>query len=100
MNDLSGSTSALTLYAYGADGKLAKVEPALWTITDEDGKTVTELTAGTLYELRVTVADGGALDQSEEEKGDQALRCTRKINIKTPAHRVQISTVSGRSASF
>ena len=68
MNDLSGSTSALTLYAYGADGKLAKVEPALWSITDEDGKTVTELTAGTLYELRVTVADGGALDLSEEEK--------------------------------
>lgn len=68
MNDLSGSTSALTLYAYGADGKLAKVEPALWTITDEDGKTVTELTAGTLYELRVTVADGGAFDLSEAEQ--------------------------------
>lgn len=68
MNDLSGSTSALTLYAYGADGKLAKVEPALWSITDEDGKTVTELTAGTLYELRVTVADGGAFDLSETEK--------------------------------
>ena len=68
MNDLSGSTSALTLYAYGADGKLAKVEPALWSITDEDGKTVTELTAGTLYELRMTVADGGAFDLSEAEK--------------------------------
>ena len=68
MNDLSGSTSALTLYAYGADGKLAKVEPALWSITDEDGKTVTELTAGTLYELRVTVADGGTFDLSEAEK--------------------------------
>ena len=68
MNDLSGSTSALTLYAYGADGKLAKVDPALWSITDEDGKAVTELTAGTLYELRVTVADGGALDLSETEK--------------------------------
>lgn len=68
MNDLSGSTSALTLYAYGADGKLAKVEPALWSITDEDGKAVTELTAGTLYELRVTVADGGAFDLSEAEK--------------------------------
>ena len=68
MNDLSGSTSALTLYAYGADGKLAKVEPALWSITDEAGKTVTELTAGTLYELRVTVADGGAFDLSEAEK--------------------------------
>ena len=50
------------------DGKLAKVDPALWSITDEDGKAVTELTAGTLYELRVTVADGGALDLSETEK--------------------------------
>ena len=68
MNNLSGSTSGLTLYAYGADGKLAKVDPALWSITDEDGKSVTELTAGTLYELRVTVADGGALDLSETEK--------------------------------
>ena len=68
MNNLSGSTSGLTLYAYGMDGKLAKVDPALWSITDEDGKAVTELTAGTLYELRVTVADGGALDLSETEK--------------------------------
>ena len=68
MNNLSGSTSGLTLYAYGVDGKLAKVDPALWSITDEDGKAVTELTAGTLYELHVTVADGGALDLSETEK--------------------------------
>ena len=68
MNNLSGSTSGLTLYAYGVDGKLAKVDPALWSITDEDGEAVTELTAGTLYELRVTVADGGALDLSETEK--------------------------------
>ena len=68
MNNLSGSTSGLTLYAYGVDGKLAKVDPALWSITDEDGKAVTELTAGTLYELCVTVADGGALDLSETEK--------------------------------
>lgn len=68
MNNLSGSTSGLTLYAYGVDGKLAKVDPALWSITDEDGEAVTELTAGTLYELRVTVADGSALDLSETEK--------------------------------
>ena len=68
MNNLSGSTSGLTLYAYGVDGKLAKVDPALWSITDEDGNAVTELTAGTLYELHVTVADGGALDLSETEK--------------------------------
>ena len=68
MNNLSGSTSGLTLYAYGVDGRLAKVDSALWSITDEDGNAVTELTAGTLYELRVTVADGGALDLSETEK--------------------------------
>ena len=68
MNNLSGSTSGLILYAYGADGRLAKVDSALWSITDEDGKAVTELTAGMLYELRVTVADGGALDLSETEK--------------------------------
>ena len=68
MNDLSGSTSALTLYAYGADGKLAKVEPALWSITDEAGAGVDTLADGTLYELRVNVADGGAFDLSEAEK--------------------------------
>ena len=68
MNNLSGSVSDLTLYAYGADGKLAKVASELWSITDETGATVTELTDGTLYELRVTVADGGEFDLSETKK--------------------------------
>ena len=68
MNNLSGSVSDLTLYAYGADGKLAKVASELWSITDETGATVTELTDGVLYELRVTVADGGDFDLSETEK--------------------------------
>ena len=68
MNNLSGSASDLTLYAYGADGKLAKVSSELWTITDETGATVTEMTDGVLYELRVTVADGGDFDLSETEK--------------------------------
>ena len=68
MNNLSGSVSDLTLYAYGADGKLAKVAPELWSITDETGAAVTELTDGVLYELRVTVADGGDFDLSETEK--------------------------------
>ena len=36
MNNLSGSASDLTLYAYGADGKLVKVAPELWSITDEN----------------------------------------------------------------
>ena len=68
MNNLSGSTSDLTLYAYGADGKLVKVAPELWSITDETGAAVTELTDGVLYDLRVTVADGGDFDLSETEK--------------------------------
>ena len=68
MNNLSGSVSDLTLYAYGADGKLAKVASELWSITDETGATVTELTDGVLYELRMTVADGGDFDLSETEK--------------------------------
>ena len=68
MNNLSGSASDLTLYAYGADGKLAKVAAELWSITDETGAAVTELTDGVLYELRVTVADGGDFDLSETEK--------------------------------
>ena len=68
MNNLSGSASDLTLYAYGADGKLVKIAPELWSITDESGAAVTELTDGVLYELRVTVADGGDFDLSETEK--------------------------------
>ena len=68
MNNLSGSVSDLTLYAYGMDDRLAEVPAELWSITDENGEAVTELTDGTLYELRVTVADGGDLDLSETEK--------------------------------
>ena len=54
MNNLSGSASDLSLYAYGTDGKLAKVASELWSITDETGEAVTELTDGTLYEVRIT----------------------------------------------
>ena len=68
MNNLSGSAAELKLYAYGADGKLQQVQPELWKITAEDGQAVSELADGTLYELRVTVADGGNLDLSETAK--------------------------------
>ena len=40
----------------------------MWTITDEAGTGVDTLADGTLYELRVSVADGGAFDLSETEK--------------------------------
>ena len=68
MNNLSGSAAELKLYAYGADGKLAEVGKELWSITDETGAAVDTLADGTLYELRVSVADGGAFDLSETEK--------------------------------
>ena len=68
MNNLSGNVSDLTLFAYGADGKLEKVGSELWSLTDETGANVTELTDGVLYELRVTVSDGGDFDLSETEK--------------------------------
>ena len=68
MNNLSGSAAELKLYAYGADGKLAEVGKELWSITDETGAAVDTLSDGTLYELRVSVADGGAFDLSETEK--------------------------------
>ena len=73
MNNLSGSVSGLKLYAYGIDGKMKEVSGELWYITGEDGVPVEELQDGVLYELRVTVADGGDLDLSEAEK---EIRCS------------------------
>lgn len=68
MNNLSGAASDLKLYAYGTDGKLTRVADELWNVTDEAGQVMTALTDGTLYELRITVADGGNLDLSDAEK--------------------------------
>ena len=68
MNNLSGAASDLKLYAYGADGKLTRVADELWNVTDEAGQVMTALTDGTLYEVRVTVADGGNFDLSDAEK--------------------------------
>ena len=68
MNNLSGSVSDLTLYAYNAAGILTPVAAELWKITSENGQPVTELTDGTLYEVRITVADNGDLDLNEVEK--------------------------------
>ena len=47
---------------------LEQVASEMRKITDETGEAVTELTDGMLYELRVTVADGGDFDLSEAEK--------------------------------
>ena len=68
VNNLSGTATDMKLYAYGADGKLAQVAPELWSIADENGQPVETLEEGTLYELRVTVADNGAFDLNEAER--------------------------------
>ena len=68
MNNISGNAADMSLYAYGADGSLMSVPAELWSITDGHGEAVTELTDGTLYEVRVTVADGGELDLNEAER--------------------------------
>ena len=68
MNNLSGAASDLKLYAYGADGKLTRVADELWNVTDEAGQVMTALTDGTLYEVRITVADGGNFYLSDAEK--------------------------------
>ena len=85
MNNLSGSASDLSLYAYGTDGKLAKVASELWSITDETGEAVTELTDGTLYEVRITVADGGELDLSEVERRSSSPAYLGNKSFQNPA---------------
>lgn len=68
MNNLSGKTEELRLYAYGADGRLAEVPSELWSIKNEDGTAPTELSDGELYEVHFIAEDGGAFDLSETEK--------------------------------
>ena len=68
MKGLAGETDALKLYAYGKDGKLTAVSEDLWKVQTEDGKIPEKLSEDTLYEVHVTVEDGGTLDLSETEK--------------------------------
>ena len=68
MNNLSGSTDRLKLWGCDAQGRLTELSKDLWSITDETGTPVPELTPGTLYELRLTVADNGPMDLNETER--------------------------------
>lgn len=68
MNGLSGTAGDLHLYAYGADGMLQEVPSELWHIQTEDGSLPDTLEADTLYEVRMTVEDGGSFDLDEAEK--------------------------------
>ena len=68
MKGLAGKTDDFKLYAYGKDGKLTEVPEDLWKIQTEDGTIPEKLSEDTLYEVHVTVADGGTFDLSETEK--------------------------------
>ena len=68
MSGLSGKTDEFNLYAYESDGKLIEVSKEQWSIKTESGETPTELSANELYEVHVTVDDGGTADLSENEK--------------------------------
>ena len=68
MKGLAGKTDDFKLFAYGKDGKLTEVPEDQWKIQTEDGKTPEKLAEDTLYEVHVTVEDGGTFDLSETEK--------------------------------
>ena len=68
MKGISGETGSLKLYAYGTDGTLKEVTAEKWHIQTEDGETPDTLSEDVLYEVHMTVEDGGDFDLSETEK--------------------------------
>ena len=68
MKGISGETGSMKLYAYGTDGTLKEVPAEKWHIQTEDGETPDTLTEDVLYEVHMTVEDGGDFDLSETEK--------------------------------
>ena len=68
MKGILGETGSLKLYAYGTDGTLKEVPAEKWHIQTEDGETPDTLTEDVLYEVHMTVEDGGDFDLSETEK--------------------------------
>ena len=68
MKGISGETGSLKLYAYGTDGTLKEVPEEKWHIQTEDGETPDMLSEDVLYEVHMTVEDGGDFDLSETEK--------------------------------
>lgn len=68
MKGILGETGSLKLYAYGTDGTLKEVPAEKWHIQTEDGETPDTLSEDVLYEVHMTVEDGGDFDLSETEK--------------------------------
>ena len=68
MKGISGETGSLKLYAYGTDGTLKEFPAEKWHIQTEDGEIPDTLSEDVLYEVHITVEDGGDFDLSETEK--------------------------------
>lgn len=63
VNGLTGTSQGLALYVQDAGGALIKADESLWQLAAEG-----ELSADTVYELHITVADDGPLDINGEPK--------------------------------
>lgn len=68
MKGISGSAEEMKLYAYDANGTLQEVAAELWHIQKENGEIPETLFENELYEVYMTVEDGGTMDLSETEK--------------------------------
>ena len=68
MKGISGSAEEMKLYAYDANGILQEVASELWHIQKENGEIPETLSENELYEVYMTVEDGGTMDLSETEK--------------------------------
>ena len=73
MKGISGSAEEMKLYAYDANGTLQEVAAELWHIQKENGEIPETLSENELYEVYMTVEDGGTMDLSETEKEGGAL---------------------------
>ena len=68
MKGISGSAEEMKLYAYDTNGTLQEVASELWHIQKENGEIPETLSENELYEVYMTVEDGGTMDLSETEK--------------------------------
>ena len=98
MKGISGETGSLKLYAYGTDGTLKEVPAEKWHIQTEDGETPDTLSEDVLYEVHMTVEDGGDFDLSETEKEikiSAVLGILRKTGNQPPVKTVVVYSLDG-----
>lgn len=68
MKGISGDVESMRLYGYTTEGVLKEVPTGSWHIQAEDGTTPEKLSEDALYEVHVSVEDGGVYDLSAAEK--------------------------------